>query len=229
MEFTFIVAGVVVVAVTWFVYTMKASVELIWWNLQHFLETIVEINYTLAKSYEKLAYLEKRMEEAMGDGDEVARHLMQIACEYDADVSGGALRWALRRTVEEYRTWRAAQWRFKRPASNEAWDMVMESAKRWIHDEVANTYGDQDEEGKRIMKNLKTFERYMPEYWKGYPCSGNIMEEYAKLENQCWVNAGFLKSVDEAHFVSNGVCFRSRTLREPNADLKEGSDDQGES
>lgn len=96
------------------------------------------VSGVLGKAVEKLAFLEKRLEELVQTGDESARHLVTIVMEYDMKCAKGSLRWALRRTLEAYTTWRSAKVRLNMSCSKEVWSLVVESAKIWVKDEVEN-------------------------------------------------------------------------------------------
>ena len=103
------------------------------------------------------------------------------------------------------------------------WNLLVESAKQWIEDECLGMEGngDGDREARRIRANLQLFVKHMPEFWIGAGVDARtLMVEYARLENLEAVRVGLMETIDEAHFCSNGVAFRSRHLQEPNVDIR---------
>lgn len=185
---------------------MKTSLENLQWSSEG--------------SLEKLAFLESRVERLVQHGSETARHLVQIVHEYNMEVAGGSLKWALRQTVEVYQSWRAARIMQKGSCSKIYWNLVVESAKEWVKDEVEGLLQEAatSREGGRVQQNLQFFELHMPQWWCGAAVE-DVMKEYAMLENMQLVREGVIDTTDEAHEWSNGVSFRSKHLLEPNKTL----------
>ena len=189
-------------------------------NMEKMLKHFKTMSWSLQSAVEKLTYLEKRMENLTETGDEASRHLVAICVEYNEELAGGALRWALRRTLEEYALWRAARGYLKQAVGSLQWNLVVESAKRWILDEVLSSRNDaghveSQNEADRLQTNLRLFEAHLQPWWKGNSVIGDPMEAFAILENLHFAQNGQVDSLEEAGLWSNGVSFRSRWLVEP--------------
>ena len=115
----------------------------------------------------------------------------------------------------------------KQDFSKVKWNLLVESAKQWIEDECLAMEGDAagEIEARRVRSNLQLFVTYMADYWGGAGVDAvTVMLEYARLENMEAVRGGFLDTIEEAHFCSNGVAFRSRHVQEPNLSLRPHQD-----
>ena len=131
----------------------------------------------------------------------------------------------MRTTVEIYSTWRAARILLKQSCSKQAWQLVVQSAKAWVEDDLQNLQGPnlsgEELETKLPMGfNLKLFVKYMPQWWGGEAVE-DPMKQYSKMENEQLVKQGLLETANDAHEWSNGVSFRSRHLQEPNTALSD--------
>jgi len=211
------VVGAIIGGMAWMVKTAVQKLQ----------TTLENISWSVGACADKLNFVEKRLERLVQSGEESARHLCQIAVEYNAVTAGNSLKWALRQTLEIYQGWRAARFMLTQSFSKVHWSLMVESAKQWIEDECLAMEGDAegDREARRIRDNLKLFVKYMPEYWGGAGVdAGSAMVEFARLENNDAVRGGFLDSIDEAHMWSNGCAFRSRHLMEPNLELRPHQD-----
>ena len=110
--------------------------------LQKLQQTLENISWSVGACADKLNFVEKRMERLVQSGEDSARHLCQIAVEYNAAVAGNSLKWALRQTLEIYQGWRAARIALKQSFSKVWWNLLVDSAKQWIDDECLAMEGD---------------------------------------------------------------------------------------
>jgi hypothetical protein len=140
--------------------------------------------------------------------------------EFDMQLSAGSLKWALRSTLELYQAWRTARILQKGDCSKASWNLVVESARRWVQDEVEHLLADAEtaDEGRRVQANLQAFAQFMPQWWAGAGVE-DPMGEFSKLENMAMVRGGMLETSDDAHLWSAGVSFRTKELLEPNTNL----------
>ena len=135
MEFVqlfFIIAAVAVVgAVVVVGALMVKSARSMQWTLE-------SMQMSLQAAADKLSYLEGRMENAVQDGRETCRHLLQIVTDYK--MESGSVLWAYRQTVEQYVQWRAARLRAGLPPTSTFWNLVVQSTIEWVHCEVSREY-----------------------------------------------------------------------------------------
>jgi hypothetical protein len=108
----------------------------------------------------------------------------------------------------------------KQTCSRMCWNLVVESAKRWVLDEVENLEGNAESVKLRrhLELNMRMFTTYMPEWWVKAGVEDPMLE-YSRLENMQFVHASLLESIDEAHMWSSGFSFWSKHLVEPSADV----------
>ena len=163
------------------------------------------------------------MERFMQEGVGSARHVATIIGEYDLEVSGGAVRWAIRRAMEEQSAWSAARCRFRELGSMEAWSMVAEAGirqvKAAIEDsrwEATRPWQTEDrrmelvKEAKRLEKNLQRLQKHVP-LLQGAP---DVQDLQAAMHQLSQVEGAAGASTSGA-WATTAVAFLSRDLQEP--------------
>ena len=162
------------------------------------------------------------MERFVQEGVESARHVATIIGEYDLEVSGGAVRWAIRRAMEEQSAWSAARCRFNEIGTVEAWSLVAEAGIRQVKATIEDNRWEASrgwqteearmqllEEANRLEKNMQHLQKHVP-LLKGAPDVQDLqaaMHELSKVEGAAGVST-------TGGWATTAVAFLSRDLEE---------------
>ena len=162
--------------------------------LKSLLESFKQLAAVMEKCYEKLDYLERRLEHLVEPGHEAARHIRNIFEEYDGAMCKWALRWPMRRAAEVYGEWVAARRRQGDPWSSAAWNLVVQSAIQWLQKDCINMEWTREgrsedaeavSEARRLRTNLEHLSTWIP-MLAGANGVENPMEDYVIVLLELW-------------------------------------------
>jgi hypothetical protein len=179
-------------------------------KVNQLMEMLQHIQRAAQISADKLAHCEKRLEKLQQTGAETSRHPAQLVSQYDMDRAHGALQWPRRRTLEIYGDWRFARQMMQASYSCRMWELVVESAVRWIRADIADTMHYDEREGNRLQGNLEYFRDHINDNWRGSPTCEHPMREFHRLENLQFARKNILETI--AFEQGHGVSFLSRYL-----------------
>ncbi len=225
-------AAVIVMLLALLLKDLKDHMKTAFQHLEHIVEhqsnTVYQlkcVEKTLFLTHTTIKHVEGRLERLVQEGCESVRHIVQICEEYDMKRGEGSVRWPKRKILEEQSAWSSARSRFGELGTMQAFQLVVEAARRQVKAEVEDTRWkcsqdwlpeaekkEQLAEADRLEQNLKHLAQHEPMF-QGRPEVEDVQKEMLKLMKEWMQKKGMPEACLEDEFFTTATSFLARDLK----------------
>ncbi len=211
---------------------LKEEMKSVMEYMEHLSRTVVEATQTLHmmersiwSAHCTMKHVESRLERLVQEGCESVRHIVQIFVEFDLKRADGSVRWPKRRLLEEQAAWSSARARFNELGTMEAFQLVVEAARRQVKADIADMRAkcredwlpevekeEQTAEAERLEVNLKHLAKH-DAMFVGKPEVEDVQKEMLKLMKEWMAMRGMPEANLEDAFFTTATSFLARDLK----------------